>query len=672
MKLHSMDFNRVGDLTSEHAHVNGGTTRLHGHATHHSDTKPSIVIERQHGSSTTLGSRAVSDYAFKVGKYDTGSIATGRSSLSRLAGVAGKCVDDPRTTKGRRMQLIKILGMAAIPIIILVVQSGISVHQALQQQQFASDFKDQIEFAIQAGDVVHALGLERGTTTFYLSMVNEQLLAAVKFRRKTVDESLAALVSWPDVKPEDHFFLQKQDLQLQIAINRIMVNSSTPELQLDFFTDIITHILKWIGDSVIGSQATEQRWQLLVGYHLFIMGKEYIAAERSCGTIFYGNGHMELPNYLWYQNKRSQGIALLNKSLQYEPSIKQMLVQSYIGSSLEANITVERNLIDQNNLTHRDIERERFWYALMTNYQNILRDIERNTSARIRKNLEQAIYDANKTVGSNLFILLLALALLPTIIVLLNFITGQIQSFAAILQSKNEEVMKEKKRAEAVLNQLLPRQIADKLKNREVIQPESYDQVTVFFSDIVEFTVLSSTSTPLQIVDTLNKLYTIMDRRIELYDVYKVETIGDAYLCVSGLPERNGNKHSYEVASMSLELIVDVAQIRLPHKPDYALKMRIGLHTGPCAAGIIGTKMPRYCVFGDTVNTASRMESHGEPLRVHITTTTHDALRYFKCFEMESRGEIQVKGKGPMTTYWLLRKVIVADKTKDRQTLTFS
>ncbi|GAU94816.1 hypothetical protein RvY_06528 [Ramazzottius varieornatus] len=140
-----------------------------------------------------------------------------------------------------------------------------------------------------------------------------------------------------------------------------------------------------------------------------------------------------------------------------------------------------------------------------------------------------------------------------------------------------------------------------------------------------------------------------MDKRIEQYDVYKVETIGDAYLCASGLPERNGNKHSYEMGSMALELISDVAQIRLPHKPDYALRLRIGLNTGPCAAGVIGR-------FGDTVNTASRMESNGEPLRIHITQSTYDALRYFNVFEMECRGEMHIKGKGLMTTYWLLGK----------------
>ncbi|EEB15293.1 adenylate cyclase, putative [Pediculus humanus corporis] len=224
----------------------------------------------------------------------------------------------------------------------------------------------------------------------------------------------------------------------------------------------------------------------------------------------------------------------------------------------------------------------------------------------------------------------------------------------ALVEERTSDYLEEKKKCEELLYQLLPKSVASQLIKGQSVIAETYDQVTIYFSDIVGFTSLSAESTPMQVVDLLNDLYTCFDSIIENFDVYKVETIGDAYMVVSGLPVRNGNLHAREIARMSLALLGQVQDFRIRHRPTTQLKLRIGMHTGPCVAGVVGLKMPRYCLFGDTVNTASRMESNGEALKIHVSPKTKEVLDTFKTFELEYRGKVEMKGKGVMPTYWLL------------------
>ncbi|XP_059836032.1 atrial natriuretic peptide receptor 1-like [Hypanus sabinus] len=241
---------------------------------------------------------------------------------------------------------------------------------------------------------------------------------------------------------------------------------------------------------------------------------------------------------------------------------------------------------------------------------------------------------------------------------ILNNLLSRMEQYAnnleELVEDRTQAYLEEKRKAEALLYQILPHSVAEQLKRGETVQAEAFDSVTIYFSDIVGFTAMSAESTPMQVVTLLNDLYTCFDAIIDNFDVYKVETIGDAYMVVSGLPERNGKLHAREVARMSLALLEAVKTFKTRHRPDQQLRLRIGIHTGPVCAGVVGLKMPRYCLFGDTVNTASRMESNGEALKIHISSATKDVLEQFSCFVVELRGDIEMKGKGKMRTYWLL------------------
>ncbi|XP_055996627.1 atrial natriuretic peptide receptor 1-like [Ostrea edulis] len=225
-----------------------------------------------------------------------------------------------------------------------------------------------------------------------------------------------------------------------------------------------------------------------------------------------------------------------------------------------------------------------------------------------------------------------------------------------LVDERTQAFLEEKRISEELLYQVLPRYVADELKNGRMVDPEAFGCVTKYFSDIVGFTSLSSESTPMQVVDLLNDLYTCFDSIIDNFDVYKVETIGDAYMVVSGLPVRNGDRHVVEIAKMSTVILDNVKIFKIPHRPGVKLCARVGLHSGPVCAGVVGRKMPRYCLFGDTVNTASRMESNGEAMKIHVSESTRNLLLDSEDFDLEERGEILVKGKGLMKTYWLNRR----------------
>ncbi|XP_074600030.1 atrial natriuretic peptide receptor 1-like [Brevipalpus obovatus] len=233
----------------------------------------------------------------------------------------------------------------------------------------------------------------------------------------------------------------------------------------------------------------------------------------------------------------------------------------------------------------------------------------------------------------------------------------------ALVEERTADYLEEKRKAEDLLYQLLPKPVASQLIKGEAVTAEAYESVTIYFSDIVGFTSLSAQSTPMEVVTLLNDLYTHFDSILENFDVYKVETIGDAYMVVSGLPTRNGILHSREIARMSLALLNAVISFKIRHRPAEQLKLRIGIHSGSCVAGVVGLKMPRYCLFGDTVNTASRMESTGLPLRIHVSPSTRELLLKIGNFKLDLRGEVEMKGKGKMVTYWLLGESDINGKT---------
>ena len=211
----------------------------------------------------------------------------------------------------------------------------------------------------------------------------------------------------------------------------------------------------------------------------------------------------------------------------------------------------------------------------------------------------------------------------------------------------------ERMKSEKLLLNILPVPIAQRLKEGHCEIADHFESTTVLFSDIVGFTALSEKVAPTELVGRLNRIFSAFDVLAEKHKLEKIKTIGDAYMVAGGFPEpREG--HVRDVCAMALDMLGAVASCC--RKDELPVDIRIGIHTGPAVAGVIGTKKFAYDVWGDTVNTASRMESSGETGRIQISALVAAILEseFAGDFEIEERGTVEVKGKGRMKTYWLV------------------
>lgn len=206
----------------------------------------------------------------------------------------------------------------------------------------------------------------------------------------------------------------------------------------------------------------------------------------------------------------------------------------------------------------------------------------------------------------------------------------------------------EQEKSERLLLNILPEAIAERLKQGESTIADSFADVTVMFADLVGFTKLSANLSPAELVELLNDIFSAFDDLADKYGLEKIKTIGDAYMVVGGLPTPRKD-HAEAIAEMALDILDKIN--RIPTQQEQALKVRIGIHTGAVEAGVIGSKKFAYDLWGDTVNTANRMESHGIPGAIQVTKITYERLS--DKYIWKDRGIVDVKGKGPMRTYLL-------------------
>ncbi|XP_077978914.1 uncharacterized protein LOC144434336 [Glandiceps talaboti] len=571
----------------------------------------------------------------------------------------GKWSCDPKKKSGKRWQLLKMMTLTMIPIATLIAIASNNLKLVINANKASFEVREAITFGRDLGNFLHHLQNERDMTTLYLSSISPLSRKFLTDTYPETDNALQQLRSWPI--NSDNLLVElvsKEAFQKFLDTHRRDLYISNADLfdEIEFYSTAIKFFIDWLYEAVGRFEGSNQGWTVLVGYQLLIVSKEDVGIERTLGSVYYSLGKFnDYNHFIDYLEKSFRAQGNFEASWQYAPEIKTMhdqLMDNLPGDVVKA-MTDMRNTIKQNVEVEPSWVGANYWFTNMTNYMEILLQIQNQLTDQIVEKLEKEVTNDHQNLVLAAFILVLALAICPLVLFPVTRLITNMQMFASTLVGQNIALKKERKRALSLLYRLLPKTAAEQLKKNQQVTVESFDNCSVLFSDIVGFTSICSQSSPLQVIRMLNMLYTCFDGRIDKYDVYKVETIGDAYMVVSGVPNRNGKHHAGEIATLALDLKHHVACIAIDHLPGTIMRLRIGIHSGPAVAGVVGIKMPRYCLFGDTVNIAESMETSGEANRIHLSKATLDVLTELGGYYVTERGVIELEGKGFFVTFWL-------------------
>jgi class 3 adenylate cyclase/uncharacterized protein HemY len=220
------------------------------------------------------------------------------------------------------------------------------------------------------------------------------------------------------------------------------------------------------------------------------------------------------------------------------------------------------------------------------------------------------------------------------------------------LAAKNQAIQRERERADNLLKNILPEKTAEELKLHNRVQPVRYESVTVMFTDFKGFTLIAEKATPEALIEDLDECFRLFDAVVEKYGLEKIKTLGDAYMCAGGLPTPN-DTHPVDMVSAALEMLERLSELqqRRMEKGKPVFEMRVGIHTGPVVAGVVGSHKFAYDIWGDTVNIAARLEQGGEPGRINISETTYQQVKHR--FDCAFRGKLAAKNKGEIEMYFV-------------------
>ncbi|XP_055523544.1 guanylate cyclase alpha-like isoform X2 [Wyeomyia smithii] len=560
----------------------------------------------------------------------------------------------PKNWNGRRWFMCHMMLVLMVPILAVIVQNATLLYQQTNKYETTKRIDEEVRMTMSMAILVSAVQQER------------RLLSYFVLTRKNRSDVEQAINQTDSVLDRLVLSSHEKTIEFNEATNQTTLGdlSETRDLLLSFLTpeeinqtscisffkpynELNRHLVDQISQSV-GFFLSGTVWRQLVVYKNIIEAAENINIATILVLQFIARGSLSLDDFAQFVRRDAAAMDHLRVAENFMTTITITK-----GKDFHVLNKWRRHVLVNSSTEERE-DAFVVYYQSVHSFVRNLESLQSNLQSMVQDTVEEEMRSARLQLFFSFGLVLLTVLVSPMLVLMVINATNTIQDFSTQLVTRTLELHTEKGKADRLLYQMLPPAVVRQLKQQRQVPAETFESVTIFFSDIVGFTYISAVSSAMEVVTMLNTLYRLFDSIILKYDVYKVETIGDAYMVVSGLPQRNGDKHAGEIAMMSLDLLCGIPGFIIPHMKNRTLEIRVGINTGPCVAGVVGTTMPRYCLFGDTINTASRMESTGEPMKIHISEHTKEVLDKLGGFKIKRRGSVEVKGKGSMETFWLL------------------
>ncbi|XP_002737538.1 uncharacterized protein LOC100375330 [Saccoglossus kowalevskii] len=599
----------------------------------------------------SIASKQPEQSSVSMPSYDTASSAV--TTVSTM--LAGKCCfrNSSPSQLEHRCQLFKVILCYMIPIFIFIVYSCFQLSERLTLQQELTFVKEHMGKSTKTRQLVANVQIERGLTVMYLYSREDNVYELLQDIYNRTDAIVLSDNGANEVS-RHHIWANLTEFRQDVLVT----NVTTYDV-LNFYTYSINENFGTIFGRIFENMVfISNFWTRVAFYWYGLLSTDSYGIQRALGSAYFLQGHiLSTEEFMYFHDNYFRG----QEQFETAQSLHATLgMEATMSASWNISSIVRQKIANREPIS--GTLNENMWFENMSIVISHIFSTVEEESNNVINILDANIETAELSIIVISSLICIMLILTVVLVAVVNSSMKEIQGLLSLLRRQSRVLNKEKKRTDMLLNSMLPRAVSEELKRTGRVAAETFDDCSIYFSDIVGFTTICSTLNPMEVVAMLNALYSLFDARIAIYDCYKVETIGDAYMVTSGVPVPNGNKHVSEIASLALDLQTQVSMLSVPHKPQEKMKMRIGIHSGSCVAGVVGTTMPRYCMLGITVSIASKMESHGQAGKIHVSQEAYRRLNDFGGFELEERGIIDVKDAGLMKTYWLLRKKGISSK----------